>query len=85
MNEFPLEIVDAIFGFSDIDTKLALRQVYPHFRFTYRKTNGIQIIDDVVLYTLYLKRKTRRQLESNVHFGILWLQSSTIGIPETIL
>ncbi len=31
---FPLELIDIVYTFADIDTKLNLRKVLPHFRFT---------------------------------------------------
>ena len=31
----PLELIDAVYKFADIDTKLILRKVLPHFRFTH--------------------------------------------------
>ncbi len=46
MNSFPLELIDAVYGHSDIDTKLALRKAIPGFRFTTTKLNQSHLPDN---------------------------------------
>ncbi len=36
----PLELIDIIFGYSSIDTKMALRKLYPNFKFTVHKIDN---------------------------------------------